>query len=329
MTIWRMARWAVIALATWGILGAVPASAQETLARAKSVYASAGYEEALTILDNLRSSAPATDAEEIAVYQVFCLMALGRSDEARHAIEAIVRQDPLYHPTDAQASPRVLQFFEDVRKPLLPQIVKDTYAKAKSDFDQKDMHTAVTEFDRVIALVTDMSTNDSGTNDLKTLATGFRDLAKSAAAPPPPPPAADPAPVPSVPAGTDSNQTAVSVTMDPPAATPTTEAAATPNDPNKIYSAQDADVKAPITVSHDMPAWNPANAVEKKSSFSGIIELVIDENGMVMSATMRQGTLAAYDAALVKAAANWKFKPATRNGAPVKYRVHLSIQLGR
>src|SRR5215469_7920181 len=131
MKIWRMVRWAVVALATWSVLGTAAANAQDTLAKAKSAYASAGYEEALTILDNIRSTAPATDAEEIQVYQVFCLMALGRTDEAKKAIETIVHTDPLYHPTDAQASPRVLAFFEDTRKPMLPQIVRDDYAKAK------------------------------------------------------------------------------------------------------------------------------------------------------------------------------------------------------
>ncbi len=35
-----------------------------------------------------------------------------------------------------------------------------------------------------------------------------------------------------------------------------------------------------------------------------------------------------YDAALLKQAMNWSFKPATKNGVPVRYRYAVSIRLG-
>ena len=61
--------------------------AQDQLSKAKGFYASADYEEALTLLETLKGNAASTEA---AAYQVFCLVALGRRDEARVAIEAIV-----------------------------------------------------------------------------------------------------------------------------------------------------------------------------------------------------------------------------------------------
>ena len=81
-----------------------------------------------------RSSRPCLEASgieatEVAAYQVFCLYALGRSDEAKAAIESIVRVDPLYRPSESQVSPRVRAFFEDVRRPLLPEVVRQSYTQ--------------------------------------------------------------------------------------------------------------------------------------------------------------------------------------------------------
>ncbi len=179
-------------------LAPTPAGAQDTLARAKDFYAAAAYEEALVVLQRLNAANPSTDKNEVAAYQLFCLVALGRSDEARKTIESIVKTDPLYKLSDAQASPRVRAFFEDVRKPLLPEIVKLTYSRAKDSYDRKELETAAKEFDRAISLIDEIGpANDRALSDLRTLATGFRDLAKAAPKPapepPPAPPAADPA----------------------------------------------------------------------------------------------------------------------------------------
>jgi TonB family protein len=336
MTSTRLRALGSIALAAGCVSIGSTVYAQDSLAKAKTVYAAADYESALTILDGLRTNVTPDDAEEVAVYQFYCLMALGRTDQAKHAIESIVKMDPLYHPSDAQASPRVVTFFEDGRKPLLPQVVRDTYAKAKADFDQKDMAAAMAEFDRVIAVVGDMNSADASLGDIRTLATGFRDLAKAAAAPPPPPPPA-PAPAPSgnnagaASPSSGPSQSQVSATIEAPApdAVPTKPAADAPTDPNKIYTATDADVKAPAVVSQSMPTWNPTNTFERTTAFSGLLELTIDEQGRVTSSTMRTGTIPRYDAALIRAAAAWKFTPATRNGAPVKYRMSMRIQLSR
>ena len=103
---------------------AVPAAAQEGLSQAKALYASASYEEALQALGTTPGRTATVRSTEVAVYQVFCLLALGRSGEATQAIEAIVHTDPMFHPTDSQASPRLRTFFEDARRPLLPEIVR-------------------------------------------------------------------------------------------------------------------------------------------------------------------------------------------------------------
>jgi TonB family protein len=293
---------------------ATPAVAQETLARAKDYYASASYEEALLVLNALRTKDPADDATEVSAYQVFCLVALGRSDEARQSIEAIVRNNPLYRPTETQASPRVRQFYESVRGPLLPEILRQEYGRAKDAFDHKEMASAAKGFDLALALIEEIGAADPSVGDMRTLATGFRDLSKAAvaaAAPPPaPPPAAAPvveAPVPAAP---------------PPPATPPAD------DPNKVYASGDLGVKEPVSLARPMPPWHPT-AIEALQDYRGALELIVDQDGKVTSVRLLDSVHPAYDPQLIKAAADWKFRPATKNGKPVKYRYILDVHLSR
>jgi len=295
-----------LAMAAAWLLMAAPAAAQDTsLARAKDYYASASYEEALQVLDQLRArTATPSDAIEVSAYQVYCLMALGRSDEAKHAVETIVHVDPLYHPSVAQASPRVRAFFEDVRRPLLPDVVREMYNRAKDSFDRKDMPAATAGFDRVITLVDEMGPNPAqGLGDLRTLASGFRDLSKAATPPPPPPPAPKP--------------------VEPPA-----EVKAAPPPPPKIYSSDDADVTAPVPVSRVMPPWTPVDAFEAKQEYRGVLDLVIGEDGRVVSVTLTKAVQPRYDPLLVRAAKDWRFQPALRNGVAVKYQYRMQIHIG-
>jgi TonB family protein len=291
----------ILALAGFLLLSAPAAAwAQDALSRAKGLYATADYEEALQLLSTLKGKSMSTEAE---AYEVFCLYALGRKDEARTAIESIVRTDPLFRPSEGQVSPRIRSFFDDVRKPLLPEVIRQSYAAAKTSFDKKDWGPALAQFDRVIKLVDEMGGADQGTSDLRTLATGFRDLAKAAAQPPAPTPTATPTPTPVAP--------------------PT--AAAPPPAPI-IYSDSDSGLVRPVPTSKMMPEWRPS-VVESKMSFSGTIELIVGTDGKVESAKMTKSVNPRYDAALLEAAKFWIFTPAKKDGTPVKYRWALNVKL--
>src|SRR6185436_4448766 len=269
-----------IAAAAIALALATPAFAQDGLTKAKAFYASADYEEALQVLVTLSNPASPDEARDVAAYRMFCLVALGRNDEARRTIETIVKIDPLYHPSEAQASPRVRVFFEDARKPLLPDVMKDSYTKAKDAFEKKQMPVAASEFDKVIALIDELGPSQGG-SDMRTLAAGFRDLAKAAIPPPAPPKPATPDPPP------------------PPPETPKPAAPAV--DPDHIYTPDDPDVIRPISVSRVMPTWTPANDFESKQTFKGVLELLIDERGRVVSGTMTKSVRPAYDAELLRA----------------------------
>jgi protein TonB len=286
--------------------------AQDGLTRAKTFYASASYEEALNALVSLHGKMQPPDSTEAGMYEVFCLVALGRAEEARKAIEAIVKDDPEYHLTDAQASPRVRAMFDASRLPMLPDIIRDSYAKGRDAFDRKDMPAALKNFDRVMTLVAELEpTKDQGLTDLATLASGFRDLAKMAVAKPATPPAAPPA-------SSTAAVPAAPVRLTPPPAAP----------PRTVFGPADADVKPPVAISQTLPPWHPENVLERKTEYRGLVDLLIDERGRVTSVAIVRSVNARYDPMLLNAARTWSFRPATKDGRPVQYRSTLAINLG-
>ena len=276
---------------------------RDVVGAARDLYASARYDEALAVLNDLRpadASNALSDRKSIEQYRSLCLLALGRGSEAESAIAAVVTADPSYLPGDAEASPRVRSAFSDVRRRLLPEIAGKRYLDAKSSFDRKDHATAAQQFKGVIALLDDP---DMGGRlpDLRTLSAGFLDLAVAALAPPPAPskPVAEavPPPAPVVPK----------------------------LDPSRIYTMLDKDVSAPVIVRQEMPGLTPAMKATAKSR--GVIEVVIDELGRVSFAAIRSTVHPMFDNALLTTARDWKYQPAMRSGRPVKYRKMIQINV--
>ncbi len=300
----RTERVAVVLLVVL-LAGLSPAAvrAQDPLVRAKDFYAAAAYEDALQVLNQLQVKAPAA---EVAAYQVYCLLALGRSDEAKVAIERLVRIDPVYRPSEADASPRVRAFFDQVRRPLIPDIVRQTYAKGKDAFYKKDMPAASVAFERVGRLLDDMDVSENEEmTDLRTLAGGFRELSKTAPLPPPPTPVVSAQPTTSI-------------------------AGARPVSPlqARIFGPEDADVIRPVPVARVVPRWRPINATEERLELQGTIELIISEAGTVQATKIVRSIHPRYDPVLIQAARDWTFRPAMQNGVPVKYRYAFDVRLG-
>jgi tetratricopeptide (TPR) repeat protein len=271
------------------------AVAQDSLAVARDLYASAAYEDALAVLNRLRAGDHnADDGRSIEQYRAFCLLALGRADEAQRAIEAVVAAQPSYQPSPSEVSPRLRAMFTDVRRRMLPGIVQERYAQAKAAFDRKDYVTAAPKFKQVLDLLNDPDVGAAAgqppLSDLRTLAVGFHDLSAKAAAPPPLP-ASQPVPV---------------VTAR-----------------NRIFSTDDPSVVPPLPLRQLFPAF-PARMVPPGQ---GVVEVIIDETGIVESALMRQSVNPQYDAIVLAAAKTWLYKPASLDGMPVKYRKMIQIVL--
>jgi TonB family protein len=60
---------------------------------------------------------------------------------------------------------------------------------------------------------------------------------------------------------------------------------------------------------------------------TGVFDILVDEFGDVETVRLTSPAHRYYDRMLVAAAKAWKFKPATLNGQPVKYRVRIPIIL--
>jgi tetratricopeptide repeat protein len=286
------------------LAAAAPADAadQDALVQAKALYTAAAYDEALAILSQLDGDA-GSGSIEAKQYRAFCLLALGRADDARNVIQQIVETNPSFQPSEAQVSPRLLDAFRDVRRKVLPALVRQSYAEAKTAFERKDFDVAGRGFTGVIALLDDGDTKGAGDlQDLRILSNGFLELiATRPKAETSPPAEPDPAPV-----------------------SVATHAAPIP-DPATIFDVGNTDVTAPVAISQTVPPWHPARRDAQASD--GTMILVVDERGDVTSVSMQGITDPAYGALLRRAAERWKYQPATRNGVPVKYRRLVAIHL--
>ncbi|HEY7290620.1 MAG TPA: hypothetical protein VH583_12365 [Vicinamibacterales bacterium] len=277
--------------------------AQDSIAAARDLYASAAYEDALAVLSKLpESGRPVEEANTIEQYRALCLLALGRTAEAERAIELVVAAEPSYRPAN-DLSPRVRNAFSDVRRRVLPNIIQQKYMQAKAAFDRKDYAIAANGFSQVLDTMNDpdaiASSSQPPLSDIKTLAVGFKDLATTAATPPPPPPL--------------------------PAAAPPQTPVAEPPAPKtmRVFTSADAEVTAPVVIRQDLPPFPGQVLIPRQ----GMIEIVVDETGAVETAMMRISVSSVYDQLALGAAKTWRYRPATVNGVPVKYRKAVQVTI--
>jgi TonB family protein len=273
--------------------------AQETLATARELYSAAAYEDALRVLDRLESGSQPEDQLAIHQYRAFCFLALGRTSDAERAIETVVSTSPSYHPSGGDVSPRVRAAFSAVRQRVLPSVVQQTYAQAKRAFDRKDFASAAAGFGQVLDVLADPQigylSSHPPLSDLGTLAVGFRELSVRGATPTP---------------IASQSLVAPGAVSRPAAVAP------------RIYAGE-SNVVRPVTVMQDLPPF-PRNIGPMRS---GVLEIVIDEAGMVEDATIRSSINPRYDVVALEAVRSWRYKPATLNGKPVKFRKTIVVNI--
>jgi TonB family protein len=276
---------------------------ENPLSAARDLYASARYDEALAVLNGLQPSTDGggSDRKSIEQYRSLCLLALGRGAEAESAIAAVVTADPLFMPNETEASPRVRAAFSDVRQRLLPEIASLRYAAAKAAYDRKEYATAETQFKDLVNLLNDPQMGGR-LNDLRTLATGFVDLATAAAAPPEPK-KVEPAPPPPVVAAPVDSRT------------------------SHVWTGDEAGVTPPVAVRQEVPRVPTMIAAQARDR--GLLEVVIDEQGRVTGLTIRISLHPMYDALLMAAAKDWRYKPAMAGGVPVKFRKTIQVTVDK
>jgi TonB family protein len=295
------------------------AAASDELARAKDLYHSAAYDEALVALERVARESSGAIRTEANEYRLFCLIALDRKVDARTAMESMVLGDPFYQ-IGSQASPRVRAMFKDIRQSLLPGLVQREYAAAKASFDREDPEAAV-QFDRVLNLLEDpLLAPTPALADLKTVAAGFRDLSKARIGKSEPLLAASPSPV------------GQSLTINSaPAPSPAEASSAVPpaRGTRGPYRESDPGVVPPTAVSQELPQWTvPIGARPDAWQPEAALELTIDESGRVANVVLRKSFHPSYDPHLLKAAQGWRYEPARRNGIPVRFIKYVIVRLG-
>ncbi len=301
---------ALIFVLAAGSAGKASAVNDDPIETAKSLYLSASYSEALAALANLP---PGTDMDAADKYRALCFLGLDRLDDADKALEALVRRHPLYT-MDSTESPKLMAIFQTTRTRTLPGIARTMFASAKDAFEKKELTAASSQFaDLMKVLAAPELANASELADMRMLADGFAKLtdqqlvAEKAALP--------------------SNPTATRAAASSPAPAPSAASSTAKAEGPRVYSLDDDGIVPPVAQVQTMPMWTPPNDNFRRVTFSGAIEVLIDERGAVESARIIEPLNAIYDQLLLSAAKNWRYTPAMRQGQPVKYRKQMKINL--
>jgi hypothetical protein len=286
---------------------------QDSLTAAKDLYVSAAYEEALTALTGIDQATPEI-ARAVAQYRASCLYALGRKDEAENVAEELIKREPLMQLDDA--APGIEAMFRDVRKRLLPGVIRAEYRTARAAIDEKNPARArphLVEARGMINEAQKIGLKDEGLADLAMLVDGFLDLVSAGTAAPqvePAPPA--------------SAATALSpgVAVQTKAPLPRESQAA-----KAFYGPEDEGVVPPFTVSQQVPEvpWD----LMRMSAPRGVLDVLIDEKGAVVKTTLRQSINPAYDALLMRSSRSWRYAPATKGGVPVSFQKTIIVTVSR
>jgi hypothetical protein len=266
-------------------------------------------------------------------YRALCLIALGRENEAQKSLERLLDRNPFHSLSETEVSPRLVSMYRDVRARRLPSAARDLYSRALIKFDEKSFGAAAEILrDLLTALGREDLDGQAGLADLKLLAEGFlrlseNEIVRNGLTPERPlsaPPVLD-----AIPAPRPALGAAAPAPTSPPASSSPANPGGLPAGGTPapvIYSQADRYVVGPVEVTRKMPNWNPPASVQR-GVYHGLIEVVIDERGLVEKAQVLISVAPTYDPLLIEAAKTWKFRPATLNGDPVKYRRQYEIIL--
>ncbi len=280
---------------------ATGAAAQDPVKTVRDLYAAAAYEDALAAANRVQGTRP----HAVEQYRVYSLTALGRHEEAQKAMEALVRADPAYQLDPAETPPRVQDAFSKVQQRLLPVVTRELYQEARGALDRKDRDGAIAQFEKLLAIIDGAGPATPAMGELRVLADGFLDLSRAL-------PARE-----SVAAGT-ADEEALG-----PADAPARDASAAAAPPRAPAIPE----TRPVAIEQQIPAWLPNDTLSRRSTFNGAVLVHIGTDGRVDAAEIARPVHPAYDGALLRAARQWRYQPATRNGLPVTSELTVEVTL--
>ena len=89
-----------------------------------------------------------------------------------------------------------------------------------------------------------------------------------------------------------------------------------------VYTATDTSVEAPVLVYPQLPSKPTRDLSATKP---GELDLLVLEDGTVAEARLIPQSDRLQDRMLISAAKAWRFRPATKDGRPVRYRTRIPI----
>ncbi len=280
------------------LVSASLAYGQGTLQQVKALYASAAYEDALSVVTQVLSTSRNVEFEQ---YRVFCLVALGRTAEAEKAITSVVVENPSFVPDARETSPRIQGMFRRIRRGLVPEIAQRMYLEARAALDRSDKAAASSQFAALVSLIDSAVESERDgepaadsaepmLSELRLLASGFLDLSRAMSEAKP---AIGPEP---------AKTTAVSVAV------------------------ADSPITSAVPVRQDLPVWVPPDLASRRE-FRGTLRVFISDTGRVTGAELTSTIHPAYDRQLLQAAKSWEYQPALRNGTPVPSEKVIEVVL--
>ena len=177
------------------------------------------------------------------------------------------------------------------------------------------------KFDLVVTLASTGAFKDtSDADDLRTLASGFIELARASAPARPAP--TTPVPAPEPPKVAEATPAAPPVSKPAAAQAP---ARATAPVPSATAPQAPSDVSQPVAVRQIIPAI--PSSISGQGSPTASVKVEIGTDGHVVNASMQKSAHPVYDRLVLQAAREWLYTPATLNGRPVPSEKVVTIQL--
>jgi hypothetical protein len=287
-----------------GSAGAVRGQALDALVKAKALYAEASYDDALRVLSTFESA-------EAHQYRALCLLALGQVQDAERALEALIGVAPDHAMSESDSPPRLVAMFSQVRRRVLPGVVRGLFAEARENFQAKELNKARGKFETVLALATDPALSGApDLRDMQLLSASYLDILKSTS------------PTSPVPAKTNVRAPAVGA--------PTVSASSSPLPPTARGNAGTSGTARVVpaeTIRQHVPSYAPpASAGSEK--LSGVVRVVIGADGKVKSASMEDSVHPLYDIRLLAAAKSWLYRPALVDGRPTSSEKLVTVTVG-
>ena len=320
-----MTRLALAAVLAFSTSAALAQAGPADLTAVRALYLAADYEGALRLLATTTADDDVTQVEE---YRALCLLALNRRDEAERSVERIFATQPLYRVDRAEMPPRMVELVTHVRQRLHAVLARNLYGLARRNVEHREYAAAIAQLEEMLAIV-DAAGPESELDDLRVLGEGFLSIARGQLA------AAsrttNASPIGS--AGLMTTEVYSDFLKLAEGQSLNARGQPTPADPDAplvvrpdIYS--DADrIQPPVPVQRDVPRWIPPDAAARQGTHRGRVALVVDQRGIVEVASIAESVHEAYDAALLEAARKWRYRPATRNGEAVRYRLETEVVL--